>query len=191
MTELNAFSRQPTNTNFATGSQFKFSILQLPQVDYFVNACNLPGINMGEAIFPTPFRNIPVLPDKLTYENLEITFIIDENLQNYRQLHDWMTAIAFPKDREQFSAFRTNNQDRVRSSGRQGSVRTTIPDAGMYSDANLIILTNKNNPILEVRFSNVYPVALSAIQYTQDNTDTTPLTATATFQYGLYEFFDL
>ena len=46
------------------------------------------NINRIETVFPTPFKNIPVLPDKVTYENLEITFIVDEKLENYRELHN-------------------------------------------------------------------------------------------------------
>ena len=47
-----------------------------------------------------------MLPDKVTYENLEISFIVDEFLENYRSLHEWMTAIGFPEDNKQFSTFR-------------------------------------------------------------------------------------
>ncbi len=92
MTDLNALSRQPDVIDYSAPTQFRFSILQLPKVQFFTTACNIPGINMGEAVFPTPFKNIPVLPDKVTYENLEITFIVDEKLENYRELHNWITA---------------------------------------------------------------------------------------------------
>ena len=89
--------RQPDKLDYLSPTQFRFGINQLPKVEFFTVAANIPGINMGEAIFPTPFKDIPIMGDKLTYENLEITFIIDEFLENYRSLHEWMTAIGFPK----------------------------------------------------------------------------------------------
>ena len=107
-TETSPLSRQPTKLDYASPTQFRFGIHQLPKVEFFTIGCNLPGINMGDAVFPTPFKDIPVMGDRLTYENLTINFIVDEHLENYRSLHEWMVAIGFPKDRKQFSDFRSN-----------------------------------------------------------------------------------
>ena len=112
MTELDALSRQPDTIDYSAPSQYRFSILQLPKVQFFTTACNIPGISMGEAIFQTPFKDIPILPEKVSYETLNIEFLVDENLENYRELHDWITAIAFPESREQFKSFREKNADR-------------------------------------------------------------------------------
>ena len=98
--------RQPTKLDYTSPTQFKFGIVQLPKVEFFTTAANLPGITMGEAIFPTPFTDIPVQGDKITYSNLTIDFIVDEFLENYISLHKWMIAIGFPKNRAQFSEFR-------------------------------------------------------------------------------------
>ena len=54
---------------------------------------------------PTPFKPIPVMGTNLTFSNLSVTFIVDEFLENYRELHDWLTAIGFPKSRKQFRDF--------------------------------------------------------------------------------------
>ena len=61
----------------------------------------------------------------------------------------------------------------------------------MYSDATLTITSSKNNPTVEVRFSDIYPVSLSALQFDQQVGDTTYLTATVDFSYTLYEIFTL
>ena len=57
--------------------------------------------------FNTPLKDIELLDDKLTYEDLTIKFIVDENLENYIEMHTWLTGIGFPKDRKQFSEFRS------------------------------------------------------------------------------------
>ena len=151
---------------------------------------------MGDAIFPTPFKDIPVLPDKVTFENLELTFLVDEKLQNYQELFNWIMAIGFPEDRAQFKSFRQENvgqfptsQSKINAPSDTPKPRT--PDGAMYSDATLTILSNKNNPVLNVNFSNVYPVSLSALQYTNDQSDTQYMSATATFQYQLFKFESL
>ena len=104
-------SRQPEKLDYASPTQFKFGIHQLPKVEFFTVGANLPGINLGDAIFPTPFKDIPVMGDRLTYDNITIEFIVDEYLENYRSLHEWMTAIGFPKDRKQFADFRANKSN--------------------------------------------------------------------------------
>ena len=188
-------SRQPTQLDYASPTQFKFGIAQLPKVEFFTTAANLPGITMVDSIFPTPFKDVPVMGEKLTYENLEITFIVDEFLENYRELHEWLTGIGFPKDRKQFKDFRSNTSNTGSASPTPvqdvGKVGKTVPDAAMFSDATLTILSNKNNPIIEVRFSNIYPVSLGALEFNQGATDVEYLTTTADFTYQLYEIFPL
>ena len=102
VTATSPLSRQPTKLDYASPTQFKFNILKLPKVEYFCTAVNVPGINADAGTLPTPFKDIPIIGDKLTYENLSITFIVDEYLENYISLHNWMTGIGFPKERKQF-----------------------------------------------------------------------------------------
>ena len=154
MTDLSAINRQPTSIDYTAPTQYRFTILQLPKVQFFTTACNVPGINMGEALFPTPFKDIPILPDKITYENLEITFLVDENLENYQELHKWIRAIGFPKERGEFKSFREDNVDRFPTANTKSkpsdSAKPRTPDSAMYSDATLTILSNKKNPFVNI-----------------------------------------
>ena len=95
-------ARQPTKLDYASPTQFKFSINQLPKVEFFTVSANIPDITLSDVVIPTPFKPIPVLGQNLTYGNLSLTFIVDEFLENYRELHEWLTGIGFPKDRKQF-----------------------------------------------------------------------------------------
>tara|TARA_Y100000817_G_scaffold187763_1_gene146729 strand:- start:85 stop:663 length:579 start_codon:yes stop_codon:yes gene_type:complete len=190
-----AVSRQPTKLDYASPTQFKFSINQLPKVEFFTTAANIPDITLADVVIPTPFKPIPVMGQNLTYGNLSLNFIVDEFLENYRELHEWLTGIGFPKDRKQFKDFRSNISNTGTASATPvqdvGKVGKTVPDAAMFSDATLTILSNKNNPIIEVRFSNIYPVSLGALEFNQGATDVEYLTTTADFTYQLYEIFPL
>ena len=106
MAQVFGIDRQPTQLDYASPTQFKFSIVQLPKVEFFTTACNLPSITLADAIFPTPFTDVPVQGDKLTFDNLIISFIVDESLENYIQLQKWLFGIGFPKSRQQFTEFR-------------------------------------------------------------------------------------
>ena len=198
-TSTSPLSRQPDNLDYLSPTQFKFNIHQLPKVEFFCTAANVPAINLGEAIFPTPYKQIPVMGDTLTYDNLSISFIVDENLENYIELHEWLTAIGFPKDREQFTTFRTSTADSpVITQGvsddrglTTGSSQLSTSARGMFGDAILTILTNKNNPVVEVRFQDLFPVALGALDFTQVATDVEYISVTADFSYKIYEIVTL
>ena len=195
MAQTFGIDRQPTQLDYASPTQFKFSIVQLPKVEFFTTAANLPSITLADAIFPTPFTDIPVQGDKLTFDNLIISFIVDESLENYIQLHKWLYGIGFPKSRQQFKDFRSNTSNTGSPSATPvqdvGKVGKTVPDAAMFSDATLTVLSNKNNPIVEVRFSNLYPVSLGALEFNQGATDVEYLTTSADFTYQLYEIVSL
>ena len=189
---IKAIDRQPTKLDYASPTQFKFGINQLPKVEFFTVGANIPAINLGDAMFPTPFKDIPVMGDKLTYDNLSITFIVDEFLENYQSIHEWMTAIGFPKNRKQFSDFRANVSNApISTQGTSQDIGDVQPATGvnaLFSDATLTILSNKNNPILNVFFRDLYPVVLGALEYTQTATDVEYMTSTVDFAYQIYEF---
>ena len=191
----NTITRQPTKLDYTSPTQFRFLINQLPKVEYFTTEANLPGISTGDGVFNTPFKDINILPDKLNYEDLTISFIVDENLENYIEIHTWLTSIGFPKDRSQFSDFRSttsNMSTKTRGESKDiGDVRASTPELAMTSDATLTILTNKNNPVVECRFRDVFPTTLSGLTYSQNQTDVEYLTASVNFKYTIYEIVTL
>jgi hypothetical protein len=188
-------SRQPTKLDYASPTQFKFSINQLPKVEFFTVSANIPDLTLSDVVIPTPFKPIPVLGQNLTYGNLNITFIVDEFLENYRELHEWLTGIGFPKDRKQFKDFRSNTSNTGSASPTPvqdvGKVGKSVSDSAMFSDATLTVLSNKNNPIVEVRFANMYPVSLGALEFSQQATDVEYMTVQADFTYQIYEIVSL
>ena len=194
-TSTSPLSRQPDKLDYLSPTQFKFNIHQLPKVEFFCTAANVPAISLGEAVFPTPYKEIPVMGDTLTYDNLSISFIVDENLENYIEMHDWLTAIGFPKNRNQFSTFRSSTASTpIATQGTSddiGDVQPATSARGMFGDAILTILTNKNNPVVEVRFQDIYPVALGALDFTQTATDVEYITVTADFSYKIYDIVAL
>ena len=188
-------SRQPTKLDYASPTQFKFSILKLPKTEYFCTAVNIPGISLaGTPVQQTMLKDIPLPGDKLNYENLSMTFLVDENLENYQEIHGWLRGLGFPEDHKEFQNTLTSGNDRF-----PGSTSTVLGDAGrtkyappktggLYSDATLSVLSNKNNSVGEVRFSDVFPISLSGLAYNQQATDVDYLTASVTFEYKIYDF---
>ena len=45
-TTTSPLSRQPTVLDYSSPTQFKFGINQLPKVEFFTTAANIPGISL-------------------------------------------------------------------------------------------------------------------------------------------------
>src|SRR6056300_1278719 len=183
MTVTNSLSRQPTKLDYASPTQFKFSIIKLPKVEYFCTAVNVPGITLGGTMSqPSPLKDIPIPGEKLTYEPLQMTFLVDENLENFQEIHGWLVGLGFPRDHSEF-------RDLVSSGNDRGKVKYGAANTGgTYSDATLTVLSSKNNSQLEVRFRNMFPTGLTGLSYNQQAADVDYLTATVSFEYEIYDF---
>jgi len=185
---------QPDKLDYASPTQFRFGIHQLPKVEFFAVSAAIPAIALSDVVIPTPFKSIPMMGDQLTFDNLSVSFIVDEHLENYLSIHEWLTAIGFPKNRKQFSEFKTNisnTPSTARSAASTstdiGDVKAASPNNALFSDATLTILSNKNNPIVNVFFRDLYPVAMTALDYNQQATDVEYITASIDFAYQIYE----
>ena len=186
-----ADTSQPTVYDYATGTQWRLAINRLPKTTWFCTAANIPGITLGEAAFPTPMTDMFLTGDKLTFETLNITFIVDEELQNYRELWEWLVGIGSPVQHSQWEEALSRGDGHIaKFSTPDDDPRTevTFEEAQLYSDSTLIVYNSKNMPKIEVMFKNLFPTSLSSLEYSQDLTDVEYFKATAAFRYLYYEF---
>jgi|TARA_B110000259_G_scaffold185076_1_gene233397 hypothetical protein len=198
MTTLNAIDRQPTKLDYASPTQFKFSIIKLPKVEYFCTAVNIPGVNLGETTQATPLKKIPIPGDTLVYEPLQMTFLVDENLENFQEIHGWLVGLGFPRDNKEFRNLLASGNDRFPTrntsniSTEAGKTKYAAADAGpTLSDATLTVLSSKNNSQVEIRFRDMYPTGLTGLSYNQQAADIDYLTATVSFSYLIYDFANI
>jgi len=165
---------------------------KLPEVEFFIQTANVPGITLGSTSFETPLKDIAGIGDKVTYQTLDVSFLVDENLNNYKELHDWITGLGFPQDHSQFSALQATGADRFPGSTATGtSIKQPLSEGGMYSDATLTILNSKNIAKTEIRFQNVFPISLGSISYDVKASDIDYIQVAASFNYMHYEIVQL
>ena len=194
MTTTNSLSRQPTSLDYASPTQFKFQISKLPKVEYFCTSVNLPSLTISETSQPTPFVDLPLPGTKLTYGTLNMSFLVDENLENFQEIHGWIRGLGFPEDYLEYGNLARAGADRFPGgsnavSTEPGKVKYgTTKQGSVFSDATLIVLTSKNNPIVECRFRDLYPTSIGELQYDQQATDVQYLTTTVSFNYSRYDF---
>ena len=165
---------QPTNLNQLNVVSFDVSFSRLPAVQYFCQRISLPTVVLGETNEPTPFLNIPVEGDTLTFEAMSLSFIVDEDLQNYISIYNWMTALGFPRDYAQFAILKE-----------PGAANQTD---SKYSDLTIVLHTNKSNPNYRIRFTDCFPTSLSSIQFDSTPTGMDPIVVDTTFNFrGMFD----
>ena len=184
---------QPTVFDYAGGTTWRLSINRIPKVTWFLTSAQLPGVNLGQAMIPTPLLDQQLPGDKLTFEPLNITFLVDEELQNYRELWEWIVGIGFPEQHPQYTnvlGASGRSTTYSRPSDADGRLQSTPSDSALFSDGTLIVYNSKNIPKLKVYFKDMYPTSLSALEYSNADTDVEYLSGIITFNYLYYTFED-
>ena len=191
MTDVNVQTREPSVLDYASPVQFRFKCSKLPKVEFFCQTANIPGIGLGVADVDTPLKSIPFPGDKVTYQDLAISFLVDENLNNYKEIHDWIIGLGAPQNHTQFSTLRDTGTDRFPGQTTNSPNNNTIPDGGTYSDATLTVLNSKNIAVTEIRFHNIFPTSLGALSYDVQASDVNYLSTSVDFSYMYYEIVQL
>ena len=167
---MSTFSNQPDNFNYFNPVGFKFEVDKLPNVNFFCQSATLPGLTLGEATQVNPFRDIPTPGDKILFEELTIRFIVDEELQNWLEMKEWIYGLGYPNSQEEY-----------------GELSKGIKLKGVkYSDGILMILTSHKNAQIKVTFQDLWPVTLSGLQLDSSVAEVDYVTADATFAYTIY-----
>ena len=174
MATRNPLQNQISNRNFLSPIGFKFTIAKTPKVDFFCNSARIPEVSLGSAVQPTYLKNIDVPGDKLEYGDFSLRFLVDENLENYMAIHNWLTGLGFPESTQQFKNL-TTNQDNRRESDEQ------------FSDASLHILNSNYRDVAIVKFDGLFPQSLTSLEFEATDTDINYFTADVSFKYTYYE----
>jgi hypothetical protein len=170
---MNIVETTPTNKNFLSPLGFRFFVKKLPNVNFFVQKTNIPGISIANQPYqPTPFTKIPFAGDHVEYNEFNLAFRVDEDLNNYLEIHNWIKALGFPEDFKEY---------------RNLATKETTSGDGLKSDATLIITTNGKTPQFECVFEDAFPTTLSDLSFDSTQNDVNYILANVQFRYTLYK----
>jgi len=175
---MSVLSRTPENTNYLQPTKFLMSFNRIPNATWFCQSVNIPGVSVGQA--PINFPSVMVYSpgNQITYNNFNMTFLVNEDVQSWIDLHDWFRSFASPD----------GTNERNLKSALQNQYNNVSSEKQQYSDATLTILSAMNNPILRVEFTNMFPVSLSDIIFDTKQSADDIITADATFVYDQFKF---
>ena len=181
MTLTNAYRNQIQNRNFLSPVGFKFTLNRAPKVAFFGNTANIPGMTLGIAVQPSYLKDIDVPGDKIQFNDLSLKFLVDEDLENYMEIQNWIRGLGFPENLTEIYDWQRNNPSIDLQDKNQ---------MNLYSDGTLNILTSSNNSNFKVKFLDLFPYSLTDLQFDATDSDIDYLTAEVNFKYTIYNIVD-
>jgi hypothetical protein len=156
---------QPSNRNYLSPTGFILNLELFSGVDFFCQRANLPAISMPTIDVPTRFRSYPIAPGGgVTYEDLNLTFIIDEDLKNYWHIWNWIR----------------------KNGGSEGHSGAPLE----YSKGQLAILNSNFNPRFFIDFDYIFPYSLTPIDFDASVEDIEYFSAQVSLKYFSFTIRD-
>ena len=168
---MSAIDNTPTNKNFLSPLNFKFIMKRAPAINFFVQRVTLPELSLPSFNIPTPLIRIPQFGDHLEFGDLSISFRVDEDMQNYLEIDDWIRAVG----QQSYSAYSAL------------VAKSKITGESTVSEISLTILSSAKRPNYEIVFEDCFPTKLSGFEMNTTNEDVAYIEAEATFKYTKYE----
>ena len=169
-----AVDRTPENLNYLSVIGWNLVLHRAPHVEFFVQEAQIPEISLPPVDVPNQFVSQPYSGDHIQYNQLSVTFVVDENLENYTEIHNWITGLGFPKDHSQYEELFTKDQD-------------PADPGGLYSDISLTLLTNLKNTNKEFIFRHAWPTSLSGWEMSNTIEDVQYAKCSVNFAYGWFD----
>lgn len=173
---------QISNKNLLSPIGFKLVLDRCNKVDFYAQSANIPGISMGTAVQPTPFKDIDLPGDKIQYQDLNVRFLVDEDMENYLQIYKWIIGLGYPDNIDQFTDLK-NQREYFKDIDYKDPLN-------MYSDGTLQILNSSLQNKVSVKFKGLFPTSLSTLVFDATDNDNTYFTADVSFRYTIFKIVD-
>jgi hypothetical protein len=177
-----ARASQIENRNFLSPTGFKFVLNRSPKVAFFCNQANIPDLFLGVASQPNYLRDIPTPGDKIEFGDLSLRFLVDENLENFMEIQNWIRGLGYPESVQEF-------RDLEAEGLTQG--RYVQDKQNIYSDGTLQVLNSNLVANFNVNFKDLFPYSLTTLTFDATNTDIQYFTADVSFKYTSYNITTL
>jgi hypothetical protein len=168
-----AFENQIQNRNFLSPVGFKFTLAKYQKVGFFCNSAKIPEISLTTVIQDNYLKDLDIPGTKPSYGDLTLRFLVDENMENYMIIHNWLIGLGFPETTQQY-------KNLISDEDGEEDIKNS------YSDGTLHILNSNFNTFRKVNFKDLFPVSLTSLEFDATQTDVQYFTAIATFKYTIY-----
>lgn len=157
-----------TNKNYLQPTGFKIIIdrKNYTNLEFFAQSVSHPGSSVNPLEVPTTrVTSLPLAGDKITYTNLTMDVILDEDMESYKEMQNWL--------------------DRIVNDGHVD--QTTDTKVSTYADITLLIMSSHNNKNVQIRYRDCMPVDIGSINLASNVGDVAYLTFQVSFRFSEFE----
>lgn len=159
-----------SNGNFLQSCDYQLIIPSFRELEFFSTRFIFPGMTLPSTRMETPFKTNKFAGDKVEFLPMQFVFMVDEKMDNYCFIMDWMTSIAYSTDYPDYTDY---------------PLKTEFSRLG-EQDISVTIHNSKNIPVRTFRFINAIPIDLSGYEVASDENNPDYIRATVTFDYDYY-----
>lgn len=125
-------------------SNFYCIFQKFPNLIYFMQNFTFPGVTAKVIDIPRPQHadKLPVFAHSLSFDDLTLNFMMDENFLTYFNMYKWIFENEYK-----------------------------FYDEDAYTRMMLVILNNAKMPIIKAEFSSIVPASISSIDFEHQTAD--------------------
>lgn len=165
----------PSTTNALQSTGFLLRITKLPELSFWCKIATIPSVVANEVVQETPYMQVFRPGTRPDFTTFNISFTIDENMDNYTALYDWLTLITFAESGDDLQMWKQKYP--------QFEIGLDPSSPNLVSDGSLTVMGANGDSVRTITFRDMFPVSLDGFEINEENTDTTYLTANASFRY--------
>jgi hypothetical protein len=163
-----------TNVNFLSPTGFILAINRLPEVSYMCQAATLPSLRISPININNPMLPVNVASTKAEFQRFSVQFKVDEDMNNYYSLYQWMAGLTFSRHDTQYY-----------STG--PGLKKPLPDQGPRSDGSLLVLNSVKNVTREIVFTDLFPEELMPLEFNTQDAEISYITCNVIFSYRMFD----
>ena len=153
--------------NYLSPTNFTISIEKLPNVEFFTQKLTIPDVTATATSLGTPLANMYEYGDRIEYGELTTVMIIDENMNNYKEILDWLEGI---------SGSTSTNQNK----------QLELSKYGFKSDIIATVTNSHKNPNTRFIFRDCFPTGLGSVELDVNVQDVSYATCSVTMRYDIF-----
>lgn len=154
-------------TNYLAPTSFQVSVNRLPNVEFFVQRANIPALTMTPVQLGSPLSNFYETPDRISYSDFDLSFVVDEDMENYLEIMRWMEGMGSTDNLAQYDNLQKSKE-------------------GTKSDISVVIHNSHKNPHYRLLIKNAFPISISSVALNVVSSDITYPEVTVTFRYDSF-----
>jgi hypothetical protein len=169
---MTALDSNPTSPNFLSPLNFRLMLKRAPSLNFYAQRVSIPPVEVKGVGVQNPFTEIFHHGDDMSFGDFEVTFAVDEDLENYLEIYNWLRGLAKPSTPAEYRALKAGDP---------------LRGLGLASGITLLIMSSAKRPLAEIDFHNCIPTNLSGMTFDTTLSDVDYVTATASFRYDIFD----